>query len=130
MLPESRKNKDRFDGLLKDALKQYRQPVPADFPRQMLNKLEQLEQQEALRKVVRQERTLLAAFILLPAGLIAIILAFPGLLLVSSRLLETLYLLASQTAANMAQQWRLWIGYAMVAAVAVYGIYEVLLADN
>jgi hypothetical protein len=130
MRTENKKNGDRFDKLLKSALKQYRQPVPAGFPQRMLDKLEQLEQQKAIRKVVRQERALLAACILLPVGVIAIMLAFPDLLLVPSRLLETLYLLASQTAASMAQQWRLWTGYAIVAAVMMYAVYEVLLADN
>jgi hypothetical protein len=130
MLPENRKNEERFDELLTSALKKYRQPVPAGFPQRMLSRLEQFEQQEALRKVVRQERTLLAAFILLPAAVAILVLMFPNLLLMSSQLLETLYLLAKETAANMVQQWQLWTGYAVAAAVAIYAVYEVLLADN
>jgi hypothetical protein len=130
MLPENRKNEERFDELLTSALKKYRQPTPAGFPQRMLSRLEQVEQQEAIRKVVRQERMLLAGFILLPAAVVILVLMFPNLFLMSSQLLETLYLLAKETAANMIQQWRLWIGYVMVAAVAVYGIYEILLANN
>jgi cytochrome b len=130
MPPENKKNGDRFDRLLKDALKQYRQPVPAGFPQQMLSRLQQFEQQEVLRKVVRQERALLAAFVLLPIAGVILVLVFPNLLLVPTQLLEMLYLLAKETAANMIQQWQLWIGYAMAAAAAVYGIYEVLLTDN
>jgi hypothetical protein len=130
MLSENKNNGDGFDKLLKDALKQYRQPTPADFPQRMFGRLQQLQQREALRRIVRQERALLVAFILLPAGVIAIMLAFPGLLLVPSRLLETLYLSAGQIAANMAQHWRLCIGYTMAAAVVIYAFYETLLADN
>jgi hypothetical protein len=130
MLPENRKNEDKFDGMLKSALKQYRQPIPANFPQRMLDKLEQFQQQEVLRKVVRQERTLLAAFILLPAAVVILVLMFPNLLLVSSRLLETLYLLGSQAAANMARQWQLWMGYAAVVVVTIYAVYDVLLADS
>jgi len=130
MLPENKKNGDRFDRLLKDALKQYCQPTPAGFPQQMLSRLRQFEQQEVLRKVVRQERALLAAFILLPIAGVILVLVFPNLLLVSLRLPEMLYLLVKETAANMARQWRLWIGYAMAAAVAMYGVYEILLTDN
>ena len=130
MQPENKENEDKFDGMLKSALKQYRQPTPANFPQRMLDKLEQFQQQEALRKVVRQERMLLAAFILLPAAVVILVLMFPNLLLVSSQLPETLYLLAKETAANMVQQWRLWTSYAVVAAIMIYAVYEVLLADN
>ena len=130
MLSENKNNGDRFDKLLKDALKQYRQPAPADFPQRMLSRLQQFEQQEALRKVVRQERALLAACILLPAAVVILVLMFPSLLLVPSRLLETLYLSVGQITANMAQHWRLCIGYTMAAAVVLYAFYETLLADN
>jgi hypothetical protein len=130
MQPENRKNEDKFDGILKSALKQYRQPTPANFPQRMLDRLQQFQQQEAIRKVVLQERVLLVAFILLPAAVVILVLMFPNLLLVSSQLLETLYLLAKETAASMVQQWRLWAGYAVIAAVMIYAVYEVLLADN
>ncbi len=129
MLPKNEKNEDRFDELLKSALKRYHQPLPADFPQRMLDRFEQLEQQRALKKIVRQERALLAACILLPAAAVISGLMFPNLLLVPSQLLEALYLLAKDAAADMAQQWRLWISYAMVAAAVIYAVYEVLLAD-
>lgn len=130
MLPENKRNEDRFDELLKNSLKQYHQPVREDFPYQMLKKLEQIEQQNALKKIVRQERALLAAFILLPVAVVIAGLTFPNLLLMPSQLLEILYLLAEEAAANWAQQWQLWIGYAMATAVVIYAVYEVLLVDD
>jgi hypothetical protein len=130
MQPENRKNEDKFDGMLKSALKRYRQPTPANFPQRMLDKLEQFQQQEAIRKVVRQERMLLAAFTLLPIAGVILVLIFPNLLLVPTQLYRTIYLLAKETAANMVQQWQLWMGYATVAVVMVYAVYEVLLTDN
>ncbi len=130
MLPENRKNGDRFDELLKNSLKQYRQPVPAGFHQRMLSRLEQFEQQKVLKQVVLQERVLLAACILLPIAGVILVLIFPNLLLVPTQLMEILYFLAKETAANMIQQWQLWIGYAMAAAVVIYAVYEVLLADD
>jgi ABC-type multidrug transport system permease subunit len=130
MQTENWEKPDRFDRFLKDALKQYRQPIPAGFPRRMLGRFQQFQQQEALRKVIRQERVSLAAFILLPTAVIISVLIFPNLLLVSSQLQEVLYLLAKETAASMVQQWQLWTGYAVIAAVMIYAVYGVLLADN
>jgi hypothetical protein len=130
MPPENKKNPDRFDKLLKDALKQYRQPVPADFPKLMLSRLQQFEQQEAIKKVIRQERALLAAWILLPISAVILALVFPNLLLLPAQLSQTLYLLAKETAANMVQYWQLWLSYSVIAVVMIYAVYEGLLANN
>jgi hypothetical protein len=130
MLPKNKQNERRFDEMLKRTLKEHREPVQREFARRLLAKILTIEQQEAIRKVVRQERTLLAAFILLPAAVAISVLMFPNLLLVSSQLPGVLYLLAQETAASMVQQWRLWTGYAVIAAVMIYAVYGVLLADN
>jgi hypothetical protein len=130
MFAENKQNERKFDGMLKKALKEHREPVRREFARRLLAKILTIEQQEAIRKVVRQERMLLAAFILLPAAVIISVLMFPNLLLVSSQLPGVLYLLAKETAANMVQQWQLWTSYAVIAAVMIYAVYEVLLADN
>ena len=56
MLSENKNNGDGFDKLLKDALKQYRQPTPADFPQRMFGRLQQLQQ--TLQVVVAQRQQL------------------------------------------------------------------------
>jgi hypothetical protein len=130
MPPENKKNPDRFDRLLKDALKQYRQPVPADFPQLMLSRLQKFEQQEAIKKVIQQERVLLAAWILLPISAVILALVFPNLLLLPAQLSQTLYLLAQKIAVNIAHHWKLWLSYFVVAAVMIYVFYEGLLAND
>ena len=130
MLPENNKNEYKFDEMLKKSLKKHREPVRQDFAQELLAKIQKLEQQKALAKVVRQERAAWAALILLPIAGVILVLMFPNLLLVSSQLLETLYLLAKETAANMVQQWQLWTGYAVIAAIMIYAVYKILLTDN
>lgn len=124
------KNTDRFDKFLKESLKQYRPQVPADFPQRMLSRLEQSRQQEALRKVVRQERALLAAFILLPIAGVILVLMFPNVLLILSQLYENIILVVQHTTNSMVQSWQLWAIYTAIAAFLLYAAYEVLLADN
>ncbi|MGA2915652.1 MAG: hypothetical protein ABSE89_06455 [Sedimentisphaerales bacterium] len=141
MLSENKNNGDRFDlgstpsrngfdKFLKDSLKQYRPPVPADFSQRILSRLEEFEKQKALRKVVWQERLLLAACILLPIAGIILVLMFPNILQMPAQLYDTIYLLAQKTAANIILQWQLWTIYAAIAAFVLYAAYEVLLADN
>jgi hypothetical protein len=130
MLPENNKNEYRFDEMLKKSLKKHREPVRQDFAQELLAKIQKLEQQKALAKVVRQERAAWAALILLPMAGVILVLIFPNLLLVPTQLYGTIYLLAKETAANMVQQWQLWTGYAVIAAIMIYAVYGVLLADN
>jgi hypothetical protein len=130
MFAENKQNERRFDEMLKKALKEHREPVRREFARRLLAKILTIEQQKVLAKIVRQERALLAACILLPVIAVISGLIFPSLLLVPSQLLELLYLLGREAAINMAQHWQLWMGYAAVAVVMIYAVYEVLLADN
>ena len=130
MLSENKNNGDGFDKFLKDSLKQYSQPVPIDFPQRMLSRLQQLEQQKALKQVVLQERLLMAACILLPIAGGILALMFPNFLMTLSQLPETLYFLAKETAVNMVKQWQLWIIYTVIAAFVLYAAYDVLLTDN
>lgn len=122
MPDKNRNKKDNFDKLLTDALKQYRQPAPADFPQKMLSRLEQFEQTQALKKVVWQERALMAAFILFPIAVITAGLMFPNLFLFLLQWPAVLYPIAKQAVAAWSQQWQLWLYYAGAASAAVYAV--------
>ena len=130
MFAENKQNERRFDEMLKKGLKEHREPVRREFARRLLAKIQTFEQQKVLRRVIWQERISLAAFILLPAAVVILVLMFPNLVLMSSQLLEVLYLLVKETAASMVQQWQLWMGYAAVAVAMIYAAYEILLADS
>jgi uncharacterized membrane protein len=130
MLPENQQNERRFDAMLKKALKEYHEPAQQEFTRRLMDKVQTIEQQRVLKKVIWQERALLAACILLPIAAVILVRIFPALLLLSMQLPGIVYLLLSQVAANIAQQWQLWMGYAAAAVVMMYAVYEILLADN
>jgi ribosomal protein L29 len=130
MFAENKQNERRFDEMLKKALKEHREPVRREFARRLLAKILTIEQQKELKKVIWQERILLAACILLPVAAVILGLVFPNLLLLSLQLPQIIYLLGREAAANMARQWQLWMGYAAVAVIMIYAVYEVLLADN
>ena len=130
MLPENQKNENKFDEILKKALKKHREPIRQDFTQELLAKIRTVEQQKALAKVIRQERAALAAFILLPVGAIAVMFAFPNLAAESAQLLTKLYSLIIQSIESFINQWQLWVSYTLAAAACLYAFYESLLREN
>ena len=130
MLPENDKNECGFDEMLKKNLKLHREPIRKDFAQELLAKIQKAEQQKVLAKIVRQERLAFAAFILLPAGMIVVMFAFPNLAIAPTRLLEELYPLANQTFEHFIKEWKLWVCYILAAAACLYAFYESLLREN
>jgi sensor domain CHASE-containing protein len=130
MLPENDKNERGFDEMLKKNLKQHREPIRTDFAQELLAKIQKVEQQKVLAKVVRQERLAFAAFILLPIAAITVIFAFPNLAIAPTRFLEELYPLVNQAFEHFIKEWRLWVYYIFVAAACLYAFYESLLREN
>jgi hypothetical protein len=130
MLPENKQNEYKFDEMLKKNLKLHREPIRQEFARRLMAKLLTIEQQNTLKKVIWQERMLLSAFILLPVTVVILMLVFPSLLLSSLQLPQIIYLLMKEAAANIAQQWHLWICYVIAAAAVIYAVYESLLREN
>jgi hypothetical protein len=128
MLPENYEY--RFDEMLKKNLKLHREPIRRDFAQELLAKIQKVEQQKVLTKVVRQERLAFAAFILLPIGLIVVMFAFPNLAIAPTRFLEELYPLANQAFEYFIKEWKLRVYYIFAAAACLYAFYESLLADN
>jgi hypothetical protein len=129
-MAENNKNEYRFDEMLKKSLKKHREPVRQDFAQELLAKIQKLEQQKVLEKVVREERVLSAAYILLPIAAIVIIFAFPNLAIESARLLAKLYSLIILSAKIFMSHWQLWICYILTAAACLYAFYESLLREN
>jgi hypothetical protein len=129
-MAENNKNEHRFDEMLKKNLKQHREPVRQDFAQELGAKIQKVEQQEVLAKVVRQERLAFAAFILLPIGTIAVILGYPNLAIETTRLMTNLYPLIKLAIASFVNHWQLWVCYILAAAACLYAFYESLLAEN
>jgi uncharacterized membrane protein len=129
-MAENKQNERRFDEILKKNLKKHREPIRNDFTRELLAKIQTAEQQNAIRKVVLQEKVSLAAFILLPVGVIALMFAFPGMVTGVGRLLVELPLLITQALITLMKQWQLWVYYILAAAACLYAFYESLLREN
>jgi sensor domain CHASE-containing protein len=128
MLPEN--NERRFNEMLKKNLKQHRESIRKDFAQELWAKIQKAEQQKVLAKVVRQERLAFAAFILLPAGMVIVIVAFPNLAIAPTRLIEELYPLANQAFEYFIKEWKLWTYYILATAACLYAFYESLLREN
>ncbi|MFA5293528.1 MAG: hypothetical protein WC496_10895 [Phycisphaerae bacterium] len=130
MPAENKQNERRFDDILKKNLKQHRESIRNDFARELLAKIQKAEQQKALAKVIMQERVLLAACIFLPIAAIAVIFAFPNLIVESSQQTTILHSLLIQLAKASMNHWQLCIYYTMAVAAVIYTVYEMVLAEH
>jgi hypothetical protein len=130
MLPENKQNEQKFDYMLKTALKGLQETVRPEFSEKLIAKIRTIEQQNILRKVILQERLLLAGLILFPIAAITIIFAYPAIVLIPVRLFVELIPIAGKGVDKLVEQWRLWACYLTAAAAAIYATYETLLKDN
>jgi len=130
MPTENNKIDSRFDEMLKKNLKQHREPIRRDFTQELLLRIQKLEQQKALAKVILQERLSLAAFIFLPLATVILIFAFPNMVIESTRQMTILYSLIIELVKMSMNHWQLCVYYAMATAAIIYAFYEAILADN
>jgi len=130
MLPENKQDEREFDLMLKKALKGHQELPRREFSEKLITQIRTAEQQNALRKVIWQERLLLTGFILFPVAAIAIFLMYPAIVLTPVRLFEELTPLINMGVENFVKQWQLCLCYAIAAASAIYAAYEILPRDN
>ena len=122
----------QFDRMLTDGLRRCEKTVSADFADKVLSGVQMQTQQKLLAKVVLQERLALAGCIMTSIGAIAVILIFP-------QVIETLSERIMQLCSNIAQanidtsgqfEWQPLMIFAIVAAVAACGVFELFFAEN
>ena len=130
MQPENNKIDRRFDEMLKKNLKQHREPVRDDFARELLAKIQTLEQQAAIRKVVLQERLSLAAFIFLPLAAVTALFIFPGVIMALGQLLTEVPSLMHHALIALARQWHLLVYFVLALLASLYMGYQVLRPEN
>ncbi|MDD5134176.1 MAG: hypothetical protein PHP01_02040 [Phycisphaerae bacterium] len=130
MPPENKQNEQKFDLMLKKTLKKHQELPRRGFSEKLISEVKMLEQQNALRKVIWQERLLLTGVILFPTTAIAAFCAYPVILFESLQLFERLALLANAGVNSFIQHWQLCLFYMMVAALAIYAFCQTLLTDN
>jgi hypothetical protein len=125
MLPKD--NEAKFDEMLKTSLKNHHESVSGNFTKELLAKVEKLEQQKAIQKVIMQERFSMAVFVLLPLTLIAVIIAFPSLIIETGQLMISLTV---QSLEAVIKQWQMLIYFATIALACLYAVYQMLAKEN
>ena len=122
----------KFDQMLTDGLRRCEKTVSADFADKVVSGVQLQAQQRFLAKVILQERLALAGCIMIPIMAIAAILIFP-------QVIETLSERIMQLCSNIAQanidtsrqfEWQPMMVFAIAAAVALYGVFELFFAEN
>jgi hypothetical protein len=122
---------DRFDKMLKGALRARSQHVPADFADNVSKQIQALDEQKILAKVILQERLALAACITVPLAATAAILAWPQILTTAWTGLQYLfYGIAKQFALMTNHDWQFCVALVAVAGFAAYSVFDLLFADR
>ena len=122
---------DRFDKILKTALRARSQHVPTDFADNVLKQVQALDEQKILAKVILQERLALAACITIPLAATAAIFAWPQILTTAWTGLQNLfYAIAKQIALMPHQDWQFYVVLVAVAGFAAYSVFDLLFADR
>jgi hypothetical protein len=122
---------DRFDKILKGALRARSQHVRSDFTDKVLKQVQTLDEQKILAKVILQERLALAACITIPLATTAAIFAWPQILTTAWTGLKSLfYGIAKQIALMPQYDWQFYLVLIAVAGFAAYSVFDLLFADR
>jgi uncharacterized membrane protein len=120
----------RFDEMLKTELKKHRELIRDDFAQELLAKVEKIEQQKAIQKVVVQERLSLAAFIILPLIIIGAMIMFPSLIVNSGQIISKMYYVIGQSMHIITAKWQLFSYYCLVFLACLYTFYQMTAAEK
>ncbi|MHC4213896.1 MAG: hypothetical protein ACYSWP_11040 [Planctomycetota bacterium] len=124
-------NENRFDKILKTALRAHIEHVPADFADNVSRRVLALHEQKILAKIILQERLALAACITIPLAATVAIFAFPQILTTTWTGLRNLfYAIAKQIALMPQYDWQFWAALVAVAGFAAYSVFDLLFADR
>ncbi len=122
---------DRFDKMLKGALRARSEPVRSDFTNHVLKQVQALDEQKILAKVILQERLALATCITVPLAATAAIFAYPQILTTAWTGLQSLfYGIAKQFALMTQHDWQFCVALVAVAGFAAYSVFDLLFADR
>jgi hypothetical protein len=128
MLPEN--NDIKFDEMLKKSLKNHHEIVPDDFASELSAKVEKIEKQKALNKVIAQERLSLAGFFILPLMIIGLMIAFPSLITNSGRIISQVHHLICQSLEIIIARWQLFAYYCLALLACLYAFYQMTVEEK
>jgi hypothetical protein len=122
---------DKFDKMLRGALRARSQPVRSDFADKVLKQVQTLDEQKILAKVILQERLALAVCIIVPVVAAAAIFAYPQILATGWIGLKSMfYSVAKQIALMPKCNWQFWAVIVAAIGFAGYSVFDLLFADN
>lgn len=114
----------QFDLLLKKALAEHEEPARNDFTNKMLKRIDDLEQQRILAKVIFQKRLALVGCIILPIASLALILFSPQVVIDFSAWMLNQYDTISQNLLKLGNEWHLQVVVSVGLAVTIYGLFD------
>ncbi|MEN6385993.1 MAG: hypothetical protein ABFD79_12465 [Phycisphaerales bacterium] len=123
-------NEKKFDEMLKCGLKNHCEPINDDFARQLYAKVEKIQQQQILNRIIIQERTSLAAFMLLPLLVLATMFAFPFLITAAGHSIANICISLIESLNVFFQHWKLFCYYSMVILFCLFAAYQMLKTER
>ena len=131
MSANNSQDENRFDKMLKGALRAHVEPVRNDFADKVLRQVQALDEQKILAKVILQERLALAACIIVPAAAAVVIFAFPQVPVATWAGLKSMfYGIAKQIALMPHHNRQFWAVLVAATGVAGYSVFDLLFADR
>lgn len=123
-------NEDKFDDMLKQALRRHIEPVPGDFTARMLKRVKESEQQKILARVVMQERLALGGCIAVAVAVIVAAVVFPDAARVFVEKAGVFIERAAEAAEARRGQWQFFTVLAGVMGFAVYNLVRTFVSDS
>jgi len=116
------RNADNFDGFLADALKKHTEPAVPGFTDNILKKVDKIEQQKLLAKIVMQERIALAGCVTLAISLLSVLVFFgKDFAIILTKALQTV-----QNSTIPSPNWEMIIVVSLTIASVLYAFSDSL----
>jgi hypothetical protein len=123
-------NEDKFDEILRRALRGHTEPVPSDFTAGLLRQIEQAQERRILAQVVLEERLALVGCILLGIIIISAAVVFPGTVAGFTGQVKTLTDRIGQVVEFVSSWRQLYMVFAAMFGFAVYSLVDLLIGDS
>lgn len=118
-------DKDKFDKMLSEGLKQHSEAVRPNFTTDVISKLEQQQQKEALAKIVMQEKLAIASCAAVGIVLLSgVIFLWKDILAALSSSWNSLTSTTDEAYAYCSSDWNLTIIFAVTAIFIVYALLD------
>jgi hypothetical protein len=116
--------------MLKYSLKKHYERVDDDFACRLLAKVEKIEQQNILNKIIFQERISLVSFIALPLIILTTLFVFPSLITFAGQSIVNLCIVLVESAGIVIRHWRIFCYYSFAIFLCFYSVFQMLKTEH